>query len=357
VSRRAEHPDYHQCVPEGPADLARSLARTVSDFADRASQRQAGAQATTSDVRACFRLLLGREIDAESLISFRERLGRGVLARDLAREIMSSEEFLRIHQDILQPRVALTTLVAGQGFDIFVDPRDWAVGSPVARTGTYEPEVTATIRSLLEPGSSFIDVGANIGWYSLLAASLVGPTGQVMAVEANPQNCLLLERSAKHNGYNQIVVMPVAASDSSAVVALRTDATNGAIVKLDGISQSMPCSYVTPARPLDDIISETKLSRLDLMKIDVEGAEPQVLRGAAKSIGRFRPRIVSEFFPLGLGQPPEYEGAVTHLRHLRDLGYDLTVVGKEGQFDDNEILELVTSDPSIDHLDLLAVPT
>jgi FkbM family methyltransferase len=337
--------------------LARSFARRISDLADRASQRQAGGQATTSDVRACFRLLLGREIDAEGLLLFRARLGPGVLARDLAREIMSSEEFLRAHQDILQPRVGLTTLVAGQGFEIFVDPRDWAVGSPVARTGNYEPEVTATIRSLLEPGSSFIDVGANIGWYSLLAASIVGSTGQVMAVEANPQNCDLLERSAKHNGYDQIVVIPFAASDSLGVVALRTDSTNGAIVPLDGISQSMTCSYVTPARPLDDIVSEAKLSRLDVMKIDVEGAEPQVLRGAAKSIGRFRPTIVSEFFPLGLGQPPEYEGAIAHLRHLRELGYELSVVGREGQFDDHKILELVTSVPAVDHLDLLAVPT
>jgi FkbM family methyltransferase len=339
-----------------PVSTAKHLARTLSDLADKASQRRAGDKATSSDVRACFRLLLGREIDAQSLVAFRARLGPDLLARDLAREIMSSEEFLRTHNDILQAHVSPTTLVAGQGFNVYVDPHDWAVGSQVSRTGTYEPEVTATIRALLEPGATFVDVGANIGWFSLLAATLVGSSGHVLAVEPNPQNCALVERSAKENDFSQIEVCPVAATDFSSVVAVRTDASNGCIIPLDAVREPIVCSYVAQAKHLDDIVAEAGLDRLDVIKIDVEGAEPRVLRGAEKSIARFHPYIVSEFFPGGLGASPEYEGARDHLRYLRNLGYRLTVIGRDGEFEDNEILELVTADPVTDHLDLLAVP-
>ena len=68
------------------------------------------------------------------------------------------------------------------------------------------------MRAYLRPGDVAIDVGANIGWYSLLAAGLVGGDGRVVGVEPNPDNCGLVERSAKDNGFTTITVVPAAAS-------------------------------------------------------------------------------------------------------------------------------------------------
>ena len=108
-----------------------------------------------------------------------------------------------------------------------MDPADYAVGHTVARTGSYEPEVSATLREVLPPGATFVDIGANIGWFSLLAASLVGPTGRVIAIEPNPRNVALLRQSAKDNGFDNIDVVTVALGERRGAAALETDGSNG----------------------------------------------------------------------------------------------------------------------------------
>src|SRR4051794_3370758 len=288
----------------GALDRFDRIRRMAADRVSRPGSDSAGggSLATLADVAACYRLLLRREPDDGGLSHYRDRIEQGELTvDDLVAAFIGSEEFLHTHPN-LAGGVEHQRVETVEGFTIYVDPRDWAVGGQIARTGAYEPEVTAALRSQLSPGATFVDVGANIGWYSLLAAGLVGGDGRVVGVEPNPDNCGLVERSAKENGFATITVVPAAASDSAALAALDVDASNGRIIPLDPSQPAgvIPCSFVVPIRPLDDLLADAGVAKVDVMKVDVEGAELQVLRGAEAMLRRDRPVIVSEFFPVAL---------------------------------------------------------
>ena len=138
---------------------------------------------------------------------------------------------------------------------------------------------------MLGPGGTFVDVGANLGWFSLLGASLVGPLGRVIAVEPNPINVALLRDSAKDNGFDNIDTLVLALAAKPGAIALETDGSNGRITPIDGPpAEPIEASFVVAARPFDDVLSAAAVTRVDAIKIDVEGAEPLVLKGAGDTI-------------------------------------------------------------------------
>jgi len=315
----------------------------------------AGPLATTDDVRACYRLLLGREPDAGGLAHYTTRLARDRVALDdLVREFLASEEFAHRHPQLGRER-AVERVETAEGFALYVDPRDWAVGGPIARTGRYEDDVTAVLRSQLAPGATFVDVGANVGWFTMLAATIVGATGRVVAVEPNPANTALIERSVAEAGVTGVTIAAGAAFDSTGLATLHVDASNGCVLALaDVTTRAIECSYVVPVRRLDDILDDTGIERVDVMKVDVEGAELHVLRGAKATFERHRPVLVTEFFPEALRGAGGCEPA-DYLTALRDLGYDLSIIGADSSVPvtDEAILAAVAS---VDHVDLLATP-
>lgn len=313
--------------------------------------------ATVADAVACYRLLLGRDPDPGGLEHHRRRLSGGeVTRRQLVEEFLGSVEFARAHPGICKSdAVAREAVATTEGFRLFVNPTDYAVGHTVARTGSYEPEVSATLRTLLRKGMTFVDVGANIGWFSLLGASLVGPTGKVVAIEPNPANVALLHESAQDNGFDYIDVLAVAVGDHPGAVALETDGSNGRIVQVDEPpAEPVTASFVVAAYPLDTLLSQVGVSRVDVMKIDIEGAEPLALRGATEMMAVNRPVLISEFYPLALSSSP-WGGAEGYLKMLRSLGYDLSVIGAEGDLDDGAILAW-GADRGREQVDLLARP-
>ncbi len=317
-----------------------------------------------ADVLACYRLLLERGPDVEGLAHHRRRLSsRTVTVHQLVEEFLGSVELThaRSARDGSggrggRHRPGATEIVTTrEGFRIHVDPTDYAVGHTVARTASYEPEVSAAVRSVLKKGGTFVDAGANIGWFSLLAASLTGPAGRVIAVEPNPLNVSLMLESAKDNGFENIEVRMVALGDAEGVVALETDGSNGRVIPVDGPpAQPIAASFVVATYPLTTVLDQCGVARVDVMKVDVEGAEPLVLRGAAKMIERDRPFLVSEFYPLALDLSP-WGSARQYLSMLRELGYRLSVIGFDGERDDEDILALAAR-PGHDHVDLLARP-
>ena len=276
----------------------------------------------------------------------------------LVEEFLSSVEFSRRRgQGQRSGPGAGEIVTTAEGFRIHVDPSDFAVGHTLARTAVYEPEVTRELRQRLSRGQTFVDVGANIGWFSLLAASVVGPTGTVVAVEPNPWNVALLRQSAKENGFDNIEILNIAAAATSGAAALETDGSNGRLVPIDGPPlEAFEANFVVPVEPLDAALSAAGVSRVDLMKIDVEGAEPLVLEGAASTIAAHQPTLVTEFFPLALDTSP-WGSASGYLATLRRLGYLLFVIGAPGApvggHDDDLIMSLSGTDG---HVDLLALP-
>ena len=318
---------------------------------------EAGALATFGDVMACYRLLLRRKPDAEGLAHYRDRLSQDrVTIDELVNEFLGSVEFARAHDKRSKGELTATEVIlTREGFRIHVDPSDYAVGHTLARTGGYEPEVSAALRKVLAPGATLIDIGANIGWFSLLGASIVGPSGHVVAVEPNPRNVALLRESVKDNGFENIQVLPVALAERPGVAALETDGSNGRVIPIDGPPpETMEASFVVATYPLDELLDDAGTGSVDVMKIDVEGAEPLVLLGATKTISQKRPLLISEFYPMALDGSP-WGNAADYLAMLRGFGYRLSVIGYDGALDDERILSL-TDQLEKGHVDLLARP-
>ena len=163
--------------------------------------------------------------------------------------------------------------------------------------GNWEPNISAWIAATLRPGDCFVDVGANIGHYSLLASRVVGDSGHVVAIEAAPWIHALLERHVDLNRRRNVRTVAVAAAAQRGVLMLYAG-NPGNIGKTSTVAHAGACSEV-PSVPLAEILSETECQRVRIMKIDVEGAELQVLHGLVPLLPRLRHdvEIVMEISP------------------------------------------------------------
>lgn len=332
--------------------LARLAAKRATDGAEPGPWDE---PATLADVLNCYRLLLGRLPDEGGLEHYQQRRNQGLRLGDLVREFTGSLEFLRsqglTQTGLAHPSEAVRT---SAGFVLHVDPSDYAVGHTVYLTRAYEPEVSAAVSTVLAPGATFVDAGANTGWFSMLAASLVGPSGRVVAVEPNPANTELLRRSAEDNGFANVEAHTVALAEKPGVVALETDGSNGRIIPLDEPPLApVRAAWVVRATSLDSLLADAGVERVDAIKLDVEGAEPLVLAGAKGVLGRDRPVIVSEFYPDALDSSP-WGGATRYLRQLREAGYSLTVIGPGFTLDDDAAIISLAKEKG--QLDLLCRP-
>ncbi|MGH9675926.1 MAG: FkbM family methyltransferase [Candidatus Acidiferrum sp.] len=186
--------------------------------------------------------------------------------------------------------------------------------------GGGEPEVQAALREHLKPGMSFFDIGANIGFFSLLAARLVGKAGKVVAFEADPEVAARLREHAARNAMNWITMEQKAVwSEPRTVFFARIDPASspdrglGHVVS-GGASNTIQVDAVA----LDDYIL-TEPSP-DFLKCDVEGAEVEVFRGAQRLLKEKRPGILCEMH--------SEENRRTLLDEFSRYGYDCKPCGE-----------------------------
>ena len=187
------------------------------------------------------------------------------------------------------------------GFKINVSMNEW-IGSHIAFERTYEPGLAKLLENLLTKHSHFVDVGANIGFFSLLAACKISEQGRVSAIEANPQTAQLLRDNIELNSYtDRIDVYEIAAWSKPETLQFNIPPTGksgeASIRELENCSST--CEVTAAA--LDDIIPYTK-HPVTAIKFDVEGAELEAIKGASKIIGEQRPVIFLELSPNFLSQ-------------------------------------------------------
>jgi FkbM family methyltransferase len=158
----------------------------------------------------------------------------------------------------------------------------------------YEYKQTRYFKSLLSPGAVVADVGANVGYYSLVAAPLVGSAGQVYAFEPMGAQFAQLCANVMRNSLRQVNLVNLALSDEvgEATITLE-DENNTGSASLRGGTGSAGSEKVQVST-LDHYFGSQPLQRLDVVKIDVEGFETAVLRGGEGTIGRFRPVVMIE---------------------------------------------------------------
>jgi FkbM family methyltransferase len=208
----------------------------------------------------------------------------------------------------LAPRDQLSTWVLAEprvGLRLWVDLGDYGVSRPCL-VNRFEPAETAFVEQYLRAGMSFVDIGANIGWFSLIAAKAVGPTGQVVAIEPRPDSIERLAMSARENGFANVRTLHMALAaraGRSKVGAHLAGANSGGtwLITTAELARTMAVDHqlfdVDVGR-LDDI----DLPACDLLKIDVEGAEHLVLEGGRATLARHRPAILCEINPGPLRQ-------------------------------------------------------
>jgi FkbM family methyltransferase len=244
---------------------------------------------TPEHVRWAYRLFLDREPESEEVL-----LRDAANTTELRNTFMASTEFLLRATTTADKWVITET---AHGFRIWVNLSDRFVSLPVLHD-RYEPAETALIKSLLRPGDHTIDIGANIGFISLLMASVVGSGGRVLSFEAMPKLRGWFTKSVAENGWTgRISVADCGLSDRDEtlwlVYATVTDNFGGAYLSTNATPPPGHSSEPVPVRPLDSVADPHNWR---FIKMDVEGAEPLVICGAEQLLRRSRPHILCELY-------------------------------------------------------------
>ncbi|TXI96004.1 MAG: FkbM family methyltransferase [Burkholderiaceae bacterium] len=308
--------------------------------------------ANIDDIYHCFRLILGRNPNPEECKGHAGMVGAPLT--HVVKSYVQSLEFQR--RELMRSSSSCPAMCSIEGFKILVDQGDQAVGIPILN-GNYEPHVTALFKKFLRPGKRVLDIGANIGYFSLLASALVGESGAVFAVEPNMENCKLLQASKGLNQFHQLTIFQLAAGKTTGMLALNTSYSNGTTSSLSQNTDALMSSRTVASIKLDHLKDFDE--GIDFIKIDVEGAEYSALVGASQLIEKFKPIIVSEFSPTAMPMISGVDGKA-YLDFLISFGYELCVVKFDGTVEnhhrDTKAVLRAFYEAGVDHIDLLALP-
>jgi FkbM family methyltransferase len=313
------------------------------------------ANATEEDIWACYRLLLGRRPDPGGLEGFLQVLKvRQASVFEIVRTFMTSAEFNAIHHPTFK---APRSIVQVGDFQMVVRADDCSAGESLARLGEYEPHVTAVFKRVLRPGMHVLDIGANIGFFTMLAARIVGPEGKVTSFEPGQNNVLSIHESTELNKYSGIVELwPLGLSDRPRLMVLTQQGSNGFVQELDGFTETLDRTSVVKCVALDRFCH---LDRLDFVKIDIEGGEARAIAGARETIRRFRPTVCSEFSPQMLEGQSQTSGP-DYLKMWIEDRYEIAAIEPDGSLfnagtDVGKVMDYFTEHAST-HIDLLLTP-
>lgn len=222
---------------------------------------------------------------------------------------------------------ALVRLASGQR--LYVDSRDIGVASHIMTRGSWEAPYVSAARSLIRPGDTCVDVGANFGYYSVIMAALTGSKGSVLSFEPNPHVYKFLEKSLRVNGFLMSGVakpfqVALGATSGSARLSFKMGDFGGGSLfsSAERIDAENLETVDVAVRALDEF--DIDMTRPIFMKVDAEGGEFDVLRGAKKTIEKateitvmleFTPAFIRKHLPVDM-----------FVDFVTDLGLTLNVV-------------------------------
>ncbi len=311
-------------------------------------------KARSEDIDWCYRLLLDREPDQHGKEGFQALLaGTGISRQELVGYFISSPEFRnRLVTSFGWSEGAPQPVKVGD-ITYYVSDDDSSVGASLRKTGEYEPAVTAMVRRHLREGQTFVDVGAAFGYFSVLAGTIVGPSGLVVAFEPGPQNQSVLILNLEMNGVRSAEVHQVALSDGPGVFMYSHSGANGFISPFTGVPEDLASHSLVQATTLDRLLGERSV---DMMKIDVEGAEGLVLAGGRSTLERSHPMLLIEFSPPSLLNTSHLSGEA-FLGLLTEHGYSIQVVDSDAtELTPRSVDEVMSAfgATNADHIDIVA---
>jgi FkbM family methyltransferase len=210
--------------------------------------------------------------------------------------------------------------------------------------GTTEPDLQAALKALVTPGMSVFDVGANVGFFTVISARLVGANGKVIAFEPLPANVELLRHNAALNAFAHAAVRNEALGRATGTAPfIVSDTPTWGRLASAGELPSEVGRIEVPLRTLDSLLFDEPASvpRPDLIKIDVEGAEADVLAGAARVLREARPILLIELHGTNAAIADALE-KLEYAAHVlggggigvREANWDVKVIGVPRERDD-----------------------
>ncbi|MDH5478821.1 MAG: FkbM family methyltransferase [Nitrospinota bacterium] len=276
---------------------------------------------TQDHVIWAYRLFLDRE--PENMDVVEAKLANHPDTRSLRNAFMTSSEFKNGNTDMMF--VTGSNIVIKQFHDnlrLFVDLNDFSIGPNIIK-GVYEKDETAFVKQIVREGDTVVDMGANIGYFTIIMAELTGPHGHVYSIEPIPRNAEMIRMSVSENRFQERVdVIQAAASGQAGSINIFFDksqySSGGAFILANG--DETPVNHDTmevKTITLDDLEIKRPVK---FIKIDVEGAEPQALAGARETITRDKPVIMSEVFPDQLRKVSGVNEA-EYIQQIEAMGY------------------------------------
>jgi FkbM family methyltransferase len=185
--------------------------------------------------------------------------------------------------------------------------------------GNHEPEVQELLASVLKPGQVYYDVGANVGFFVVIAARIVGSSGHVVCFEPLPANASQIEYNARLNHFSNITVRCEALGGSNRTEVFQTSSepTWGMLSTVGKAPEQSSGQIPVQVHTLDSLCKAGHLPAPDVIKMDIEGAEAEALEGAMETLTRYRPLLVIEL----------HRTNASVCAILESLGYVSTVLG------------------------------
>ena len=239
---------------------------------------------------------------------------------------------------------------------IYVDTRDLALAPHILLDGYWEQWITNVFLSVVQPGMRVIEIGANMGWYSLLAAANIGPAGKLLSFEANPRMAEILRRNISINGFldrAQVVNKAVFSANQTLEFSVYDKYMGGSSLFVAGAQTASDDRHVgifdpqvndtfrlieVEAVALDSYFAQG--SKVDFIKIDAEGAEPHILAGANRLLAENKDvQIMTEFAPQVLQRGGS--SAEEFYASIRALGFRVLRIEQDSSLVESELSGLM----------------
>lgn len=265
----------------------------------------------------------------ELLISQFRKISKSLSGSGLGRIPGILKLYYLIYKIIFPKGIVLINI---QGGKMYVNTQDMSFVPSLMVSGVYEKYETELFKKLIKPGMTVVDIGSNIGYYSLIAAKLAGNNGKVYAFEPEPNNYNLLVKNIKINNYANIIPIQEAVSNKRGNTKLFIDKINlgNPSFSKNNVPTPKEGFVKVEAITLDEFFENVvKDSKVDIIKMDTQGAEGLIVEGAGKLLKNNNLKIFMEFWPYGLkniGTNP-----LKLLLKLQDYGFKMKIIDEKNQ--------------------------
>lgn len=210
-----------------------------------------------------------------------------------------------------------------EGHKMFLDSID---SLDLSINGVYEEFQTSIVKEKVKKGDIILDIGANIGYYTLIFAKLVGENGKVYAFEPDPTNFAILKKNVEINEYKNVILIPKAVSNENTKVKLYLSENNKGDHRIFDLHDGRKFVEVESVK-LDDYFKDYS-GKINFIKMDIQGAEGRAVLGMCDLLNRNKNvKIISEFWPVGLKQfgiePLEY------LKLFLKQGFNIYIINEK----------------------------